>query len=113
MKKFPADEIASDNTKLEQKVGQEVSNELARMSQDGNAFQIGTLVKVDTEEAETSDPESLNPSICALLVKVDGGEGAIRGSNGFYLRTGPGEGHGYVIIIIDSGQICVLFGKPS
>lgn len=97
MRQISADAIAGYDVSLEDKVKDET----------------GKRVQIDTEEAETSDPESVQPSIRAILVKVNGGEGAIRGSHGFYLRTGPGQGAGYVIVIIDVGEICVLFGKPS
>jgi hypothetical protein len=70
-------------------------------------------VKIDTNEAETSDPEPLPASIRAILVKINGGKGAIRGSQDFLLLTGPKERKGYDIVTIDTGQICVLFGKPS
>jgi len=97
MRQISADDIAGDDKKLEQMVAKE----------------IGTQVRIDINEAETSDPDSVHRSIRAILVKVNGGEGAIRGSEGFFLRTGPGQREGYDIVIIDSGQICVLFGKPS
>jgi len=97
MKQIPADDIAHDDKKCEQKV----------------LTETGTQVRIDSDEAKTTDPESVPSSIRAILVKVDGDAGAIRGSNGFFLRTGPGEGAGHYIVTIDAGQICVLFGKPS
>jgi len=97
MKQIRVDAIAQDNKKLEQKVETET----------------GEQVKIDDDEAQTTDPEAVPSSIRALLVKLNGGVGAIRAASGFYLQTGPEKRKGYDIVVIDKGQICVLFGKPS
>lgn len=76
-------------------------------------LQIGTKVVLEKTEATTTDPEAIDSSIRAILVRKDGGEGAVRVSNGLYIQTGPQEQKGSVIVKIDTGQICVLFGRPS
>ena len=78
-----------------------------------NTIQIGKKAILGPKDVVTKDPEVLDSSILAVLVKVNGGEGAVRLSDGTNVRTGANQDKGYVIVTVKSGQICVLLGHPS
>ena len=55
----------------------------------------------------------MDSSVGAILVRKDGGAGAISGGPYKNVLTGPAEGSGYVMVIIKAGENCVLYGQPS
>lgn len=94
---IPVDDIAEDDKKLEEKAGQLVD----------------AKVTLSPKFVDTKDPEVVDSSILAVLVKVNGGEGAVRVDDGTYVRTGANQGDGNFIVTVNPGQICVLLGHPS
>ncbi|KAL9128706.1 MAG: hypothetical protein Q9217_002667 [Psora testacea] len=93
----PVDEIAEDDKQLVEKV----------------EALINAKVTLDHTEVVTKDPTVVGSLIPALLVRVNGGEGAVRVDDGTYVRTGANQGGGYFIVTMKPGQICVLLGHPS
>jgi len=75
----------------------------------------GYEVVLDTNWTVGTDLEELDPSICAVLIKIHGLAGAVRvySSPMQNIVSGPKRGHGYVITVIKSGETCNLFGTPS
>lgn len=92
------DTIANDEQKLKEK-----AEELC-----------GEPVGIDTEKIG-KDLESVDSSVRAILVRKNGGGGAVRvyGSTIRNVLTGPTEGAGFVIVIIRNDETCRLFGNPS
>jgi len=70
-------------------------------------------VTLGPKNAVTKDPEVLDSSILAVLVKINGGEEAVRLGDGTNVRTGANQGKGHVIVTVKSGEICALLGHPS
>ena len=72
-------------------------------------------VAIDTEETVGTDLEEVDPSVRAVLVRKDGGAGAVRvtGGNLKNVVTGPTRGAGFVIVVVPSGENCRFFGNPS
>jgi hypothetical protein len=80
---------------------------------------LGGDVVLDPEKVG-ADLELADSSVCAVLVKKDGGAGAVRVTGGTLkdgifknIRTGPNYGTGFVIVLVESEQDCMLFGNPS
>ena len=72
-------------------------------------------VVLDPKETTGTDLEMVDSSVCAVLVRIHGGGGAVR-VNSVPVKnvvTGPNRGTGYVIVVIPSGETCRLYGKPS
>jgi len=110
----PVDGIADDDKKLEEKAKKLLVKTPSRfLRSDFDIRQEGLKVTLESKEAVTRDPQSVDSSVRALLVKKNGGEGAVRVDDGTYLRTGQNQGDGFVIVTIGTGRICVLFGHPS
>ena len=78
-----------------------------------NTVQVGVKVKLELAEAVTKDPEVLDKEVVALLIKKNGGEGAVRIVDGTYIPTGHAQEAGTIIVTRQSDQVCVLFGNPS
>ncbi|KAI9889399.1 MAG: hypothetical protein M1814_005335 [Vezdaea aestivalis] len=93
------DDIANDNEALEAKARQ----------------LLGEDVTLDANEVLGTDFEILDRSICAVLVRKNGGAGAIRVTGGTFKNvvTGPTQGTGFVIVTIQAGEDCMLLGTPS
>ena len=68
---------------------------------------------MESKEPAAADPQVVDSSVRALLVKKNGGEGAVRVDDGTYVRTGKNQGDGFVIVTVKTGRICVLLGHPS
>jgi len=96
MKSLPVNGV-NDDTALEKQVEDE----------------IGRKVRLDPENAKTEDPQSLSPNVPAVLLKLNGGAGQVRGPGNFVVQTGPSEAKEYRIIIRNNGEKCALLGKPS
>ena len=75
--------------------------------------QYGKDLVIDSHESSGTDLEMVDSTVGAILVKKDGGAGAISGGPYKNVLTGPGEGSGYVMVIIMPRENCVLYGKPS
>ena len=72
-------------------------------------------VVIDPQETVGTNFEMVPSSVCAVLVKIDGGGGAVR-VNSVPVQnvvTGPKQGTGFVIVVIPSGETCRLYGQPS
>ena len=114
---IPVDGIADDDKKLEEKAKAELVKTPSRFLRSGfNIRQKELKVTLESKEAVTKDPQSVEPPVRALLVKRHGGQGAVRVTgvtDGIYLETGKEEKEGIVIVTIGTGRICVLFGHPS
>ena len=69
---------------------------------------------LDSKETIGSDLEQVDSSICAVLVRRNGGAGAVRlyGSQVENIRTGPDQGSGLFVVVIGPGT-CRFFGSPS
>lgn len=52
-------------------------------------------------------------AVCAILVRKDGGAGAVTGGTFDNVVTGPEQGTGYVIIVLKSGKSSMFYGTPS
>ncbi|KAL9099512.1 MAG: hypothetical protein Q9163_005001 [Psora crenata] len=93
------DIIAHDDRKLEEKASQ----------------LYGADIVLDSKETTGTDFEILDASICAVLVRKGGGAGAVRVHSNPVKNvvTGPTQGPGYVIVIVKSGEDCMLLGNPS
>lgn len=78
-----------------------------------NTIQAGVKVTLGPKDVATKDPQVLDSSILAVLVKVNGGEGAVRLGDGTNVRTGANQDPGSVIVTVKPGQICALLGHPS
>jgi hypothetical protein len=76
-------------------------------------LQVGKKVRLDSENAETEDLESLPPTGPRVLVQLNGSTGSIRGPGLFIIRTELKEAKEYKIIIRSIGQSCLLLRKPS
>jgi len=91
------DDIADDNKRLE-----------------GLASKLcGKTLVIDPEESSGTDLKMMDSTIGAILVKKNGGAGAVSGGPYKNVVTGPGEQSGYVMVIIKPGENCVLYGQPS
>jgi hypothetical protein len=55
----------------------------------------------------------VDSSVCAILVRKDGGAGAVTGGTFDNVVTGPTQGTGSVIIVVKSGQSLMFYGTPS
>ncbi len=55
----------------------------------------------------------MDSSVCAILVRKDGGAGAVTGGTFDNVVTGPTQGTGSVIIVVKSGQSLMFYGTPS
>ena len=80
---------------------------------------MGGDVVLDHEKIG-ADLELADSSVCAVLVKKDGGAGAIRITGGIFkdgifknIRTGPNYRTGFVIILVESEQNYILFDNSS
>ena len=60
--------------------------------------QIGAKVTLESKEPAATNPQVVDSSVRALLVKKNGGEGAVRVDDGTYVRTGQNQGDGFVIV---------------
>ena len=57
----------------------------------------------------------VDSSVCAVLVRIHGGGGAVR-VNSIPVKnivTGLNGGTGFVIVVIPFGETCRLYGNPS
>lgn len=52
-------------------------------------------------------------AVCAILVRKDGGAGAVTGGTFDNVVTGPEQGTGYVIIVLKSGKSSTFYDTPS
>jgi len=93
------DDIAHDDERLKEKAIQ----------------LLGEDVILGPQETARTDPDVVDPSVLAVLVTKHGGDGAVRviGDTVTNIRTGPQQELGFVIIVVGSGQTCILFGSPS
>jgi len=92
------DDIAHDDQKLKDKAAQLC----------GHDVNLG-------HEIVGTDFETVESTVCAILVKIQSGAGAVRvfGDQVLNVRTGPNQRSGYVLVVIESGEDCRLFGSPS
>ena len=110
----PVDEIAQDDQKLEERAEQLVrALSICFDTIMSNTIQVGVKVKLEPTEAVTKDPQVLDKEVLALLIKKNGGEGAVRIIDGTYIPTGHGQVAGTIIVTREPDQTCVLFGSPS
>lgn len=56
--------------------------------------QVGVKVTLESKEPVTTDPRLVDSSVHALLVKKNGGEGAVRVADRKYVRTSQNQGDG-------------------
>lgn len=72
-------------------------------------------VVVDDCETIGKTFEQVESSVCAILIKRDGGGGAVRvfGDAVRNVVTGPSESPGYVIMVIAPGETCRFLGTPT
>lgn len=98
--KFRVDELAHDDRLLENKV-KELTGAGARLAP--HIVEIHDLDSVDWNSA------------CALLVQIDGGVGAVyvHGNKLDIVMTGPDRGRGWWLIVLEPGQSCRFYGRPS
>ncbi|KAL8855457.1 MAG: hypothetical protein Q9178_007890 [Gyalolechia marmorata] len=68
---------------------------------------------LDPRETTGTDFESVDSAVCAILVKKDGGAGAVTSGTFENVVTGPKQGTGHVIIVLKSGKNCMFYGTPS
>jgi len=94
----PVDDIAQDDQKLEEK-----------------ATQLSGVDLVIDQEKIGTDFEMVDSSVRAILVKKHSADGAVRvfGKSIRNVVTGPKEGTGFVIVIVESVEECMLLGSPS
>ncbi len=57
----------------------------------------------------------VDSSVCAVLVRKDGGGGAVRVTGGMFKNvvTGPTQETGFIIVVVKSCEHCMLLGNPS
>ena len=93
-----ADDIAHDDTQLEDKV-----KELT-----------GEALTIESEVIQGSDFQEMDSTVGAVLVKKKGESGAFRVTGGETQNvvTGPNES-GVVIVVIKRGQTGMCLGRPS
>jgi hypothetical protein len=80
-----------------------------------NATQINEEVTLDRDETVGRGSfEMVDPSVCAVLVKKCSARGAVRvGAPSLpNVVTGPDE-KGFVIVVINRGQTCMLLLTPT
>lgn len=108
------DDIAHDDGKLIEKVVQLVST-ASLVSYFAKPIQIGAEVLVDSEETIAKSFDTVDPSVCAILIKKHSAPGAVRlfGDKVVNVVTGPTEVTGYIILIKKPGETCRLLGNPS
>lgn len=70
---------------------------------------------LDPKETIGTNFETVDSSICAVLIKKHGAAGAVRVFSNPVTNvvTGPIQGTGFVIVVIKSGEDCMLLGTPS
>ena len=75
---------------------------------------MGQDVALDSEKVGENF-EAVGPSVCAILLRKDSAWGAVRVySNPIKnIVSGPNQGTGFVIVVIEPGQTCRIFGTPS
>lgn len=98
--KIKVDDIAGDDTLLEAKV----------------KGLTGEDVTLAPTNVELHDLDSVDwNTACALLVKIDGGVGAVyvHGEELDIVMTGPDHGPGWWLITLEQGQNCRFYGQPS
>jgi len=94
--------IADNNTKLEEKA----------------TNLTGQQVVIDDDETIGNGSFSWEewPAVCAVLVYRDSGVGSVKvtgaDENAEIVTTGPGK-TGVILIIVKSGQTCMLHGSPT
>ncbi|KAI9793501.1 MAG: hypothetical protein M1816_007933 [Peltula sp. TS41687] len=93
----PVDDIALDDQKLEEKASQLYGEDPVK----------------DPTETAGRDFEIVDDSVCAILIRKDGGAGAVSGITSRNIMTGPKQGAGFVMIVIRTGRTCMFLGNPS
>lgn len=75
----------------------------------------GEDLVIDAKETLGKSFETVDSSVRAILVKMDGGGGAVRvfGSGNTVRNVVTGQGAGFVIVVVGVGEECMLFGNPS
>lgn len=72
-------------------------------------------VVIDPQERVETNFEMMPSSVCAILVKIDDGEKAVRANfvpiNNVVMS--PKQETGFVIVVITSDETCRLYGQPS
>ncbi|KAI0571623.1 hypothetical protein L13192_10164 [Pyrenophora tritici-repentis] len=95
---IPVDDIAHDDTQLEDKV-----KDLT-----------GEVLTIESGDIQGSDFQEMDSDVGAVLVKKKGDHGAFRVTGGETQNvvTGPNES-GVVIVVIKRGQTGMCLGRPS
>jgi hypothetical protein len=98
--KFRVDDIAKDEGQLEARA-RELTGKNVYFAREN--VQVNDLDSVDCETA------------CAVLVQKDGGAGAVHvhGNKLDIIMTGPDQGEGWWLIVLEPGQSCRFYGQPS
>lgn len=79
--------------------------------------QIGEDVEIDEETVRNGEYDIADSSVCAILVTRKSEDGAVRvtglENEDENVVTGLREKLGYCIVIVRSGQLCSILGKPT
>jgi hypothetical protein len=109
-----ADDIAHDDTQLEDKVKELVRRSICRYVHLLIVLQTGEALTIESEVTQGSDFQEMDSTVGAVLVKKKGESGAFRVTGGETQNvvTGPNES-GVVIVVIKRGQTGMCLGRPS
>lgn len=120
MKKSITSEIARDDQKLK-KAAAALVRHLQHTTTCGwtctDVYQIGEDVEIDEETVGSGEYDVADSSVCAIVVTRNSENGAVRvtglGNEDENVVTGPRQESGYCIVVVKSGQLCSILGKPT